>query len=102
MQACACRAERLFRGGRLPVRRTGRSAPAVRRSTRACGSTQQPPREPGRFARLSASGRAALFTGAYISVAGVALMLAPRTCFGLLFKSTCAAHSQARRGYALF
>ncbi len=102
MQACACRAERLFRGGRLPVRRTGRSAPAVRRSTRACGSTQQPPREPGRFARLSASGRAALFTGAYISVAGVALMLAPRTCFGLLFKSTCAAHSHYQCRHALF
>ena len=39
---------------------------------------------------LTATGKAALFTGAYISVAGIAVILAPKTCFGLLFNSMCA------------
>lgn len=39
---------------------------------------------------LTATGKAALFTGAYISVAGIAVILAPKTCFGLLFNSLCA------------
>uniref|UniRef100_A0A7S3XCQ5 Septum formation inhibitor MinC C-terminal domain-containing protein n=1 Tax=Picocystis salinarum TaxID=88271 RepID=A0A7S3XCQ5_9CHLO len=63
-----------------PARRVGAEKAGIQKAGIA-GSN----RKGWKDTTFSAAGKAALFTGAYIGLVGLALMIAPVTCFGVLF-----------------